>query len=119
MPQFIEHIDAIARKPKRDVLYLEFLKAQRASPLGLPACGRRDLRDGGNQAYDEEDQCPQGVSVMHASATGGTSLRTVSCESPGSGRSTRSPLVAAAAPFESSRRWVTSDQFPSGICHSW
>ncbi len=69
MPQFIEHIDAIARKPKRDVLYLEFLKAQRASPLGLPACGRRDLRDGGNQAYDEEDQCPQGVSVMHASAT--------------------------------------------------
>lgn len=29
MPQLIEHIDAIARKLKRDVLYLEFLKAQR------------------------------------------------------------------------------------------
>lgn len=29
MPQLLEHIDAIARKLKRDVLYLEFLKAQR------------------------------------------------------------------------------------------
>lgn len=29
MPQFIEHIDAIARQLKRDVLYLEFLKARR------------------------------------------------------------------------------------------
>ncbi|MEX3929938.1 hypothetical protein AB4Y36_39085 [Paraburkholderia sp. BR10936] len=29
MPQQLEHIDAIARKLNRDVLYLEFLKAQR------------------------------------------------------------------------------------------
>ena len=29
MPRLVEHIDAIARKLKRDVLYLEFLKAQR------------------------------------------------------------------------------------------
>jgi hypothetical protein len=29
MPQLLEHIDAIARKLNRDVLYLEFLKAQR------------------------------------------------------------------------------------------
>lgn len=29
MPTLIEHIDAIARKLKRDVLYLEFPKAQR------------------------------------------------------------------------------------------
>jgi hypothetical protein len=29
MPQLLEHIDAIARKLKRDVLYLDFLKAQR------------------------------------------------------------------------------------------
>ncbi|MGF6596294.1 hypothetical protein P3T23_001001 [Paraburkholderia sp. GAS448] len=29
MPQLLEHIDAIARKLKRDVLYLEFLKTQR------------------------------------------------------------------------------------------
>lgn len=29
MPQLIEHIDAIGRKLKRDVLYLEFMKAQR------------------------------------------------------------------------------------------
>lgn len=29
MPQLIEHIDAIARKLQRDVLYLEFMKAQR------------------------------------------------------------------------------------------
>lgn len=29
MPQLVEHIDAIARKLNRDVLYLEFLKAQR------------------------------------------------------------------------------------------
>ncbi|MFM0185564.1 hypothetical protein PQR25_07220 [Paraburkholderia nemoris] len=29
MPQLLEHIDAIARKLKRDVLYLEFLKAKR------------------------------------------------------------------------------------------
>ena len=29
MPQLMEHIDAIARKLNRDVLYLEFLKAQR------------------------------------------------------------------------------------------
>lgn len=29
MPQLIEHVDAIARKLKRDVLYLEFPKAQR------------------------------------------------------------------------------------------
>jgi hypothetical protein len=29
MPQRLEYIDAIARKLKRDVLYLEFLKAQR------------------------------------------------------------------------------------------
>ncbi|HIE4429511.1 hypothetical protein [Burkholderia multivorans] len=34
MPQLIEHIDAIARKLKRDVLYLEFVKAQR--PYRLP-----------------------------------------------------------------------------------
>lgn len=29
MPQTLEHIDAIARRLKRDVLYLDFLKAQR------------------------------------------------------------------------------------------
>ncbi|WP_244146630.1 hypothetical protein [Paraburkholderia sp. BCC1876] len=29
MPQLLEYIDAIARKLKRDVLYLEFLRAQR------------------------------------------------------------------------------------------
>ncbi|WP_249172160.1 hypothetical protein [Burkholderia vietnamiensis] len=29
MPQLIEHIDAIARKLQRDVLYLEFMQAQR------------------------------------------------------------------------------------------
>jgi len=29
MPQLLENIDAIARRLKRDVLYLEFLKAQR------------------------------------------------------------------------------------------
>ena len=29
MPKLIEHVDAIARKLKRDVLYLEFPKAQR------------------------------------------------------------------------------------------
>jgi hypothetical protein len=38
MPQLIEHIDAIARKLERDVLYLEFVKAQhprRANYRGL------------------------------------------------------------------------------------
>jgi hypothetical protein len=29
MPQLIEHIDALARKLKRDVLYLEFMNVQR------------------------------------------------------------------------------------------
>jgi hypothetical protein len=29
MPQLLEHIDAFARKLKRDVLYLDFLKAKR------------------------------------------------------------------------------------------
>ncbi|MFM0009109.1 hypothetical protein [Paraburkholderia sediminicola] len=33
MPQLLEHIDAIARKLKRDVLYLDFLKAKRPHRL--------------------------------------------------------------------------------------
>ncbi|KVE73575.1 hypothetical protein [Burkholderia vietnamiensis] len=41
MPQLIEHIDAIARKLQRDVLYLEFMKAQRPRRADYRGLGSR------------------------------------------------------------------------------
>lgn len=41
MPQLLEHIDAIARKLKRDVLYLEFVKAKRPHRADYRSLGSR------------------------------------------------------------------------------